>query len=200
MIVSAKHSFEFCKMNSLNVPFGGLNIVNARGRWYVFTRKRPTITFVRGFEGTKDQLIGHLESPEIARRIVRSECGNRKGVATHHDAFREAIAKRIAASVVKRAAARCIQCDIDSQWIVSQLLTGADRCSLTGLPFDYRPRSKKDGWHKNPFAPSPDRIDRAKGYTPSNVRMILSSLNIAINEWGLDHFKELAVFVAARAR
>ncbi|WP_071832992.1 hypothetical protein [Pararhizobium antarcticum] len=156
------------------------------------TRGKPSITFVRGFSGTRDELNEHLQSPDIANWIVKSGCGNRKGEATHVDPFRLAVAKRVIISCKKRAAERQIGFDLSADWMYSELLRQNDRCQLTGMPFDYRPRVRKDDWHKNPFAPSPDRIDRREGYVASNVRIVLTSVNIAINEWGLDHFKAVS--------
>ena len=179
-------------MDSTSVPFGGLNIVLSRGKWYVMTRKKPTTTFIRGFVGSRQDVVELLHRPDIAERIVKAECGNRKGVSTHRDAFRDAVAKRVSVSCRKRAAERDIEYSLSQDWFYDQLLLSGDKCSITGLPFDYRPRSKKDGWHKNPYAPSPDRIDRSVGYTPRNVRIVLASVNIAINEWGLDHLKIIA--------
>jgi len=55
----------------------------------------------------------------------------------------------------------------------------AGYCQLTGLPFDFMPTNKT---HKNPHAPSLDRIDSQKGYTKENCRVVLSAVNDALGE------------------
>ena len=65
-------------------------------------------------------------------------------------------------------------------------------CELTGLPFDLQYYSEAKN---NPYAPSLDRIDsKNKNYTPDNVRLVLSFINIAINDLGLE--KALPIFKA----
>jgi hypothetical protein len=71
---------------------------------------------------------------------------------------------------------------ISWDWIVNKLKNG--KCELTKLPFDLTP-SKKG--HANPYAPSLDRINsKNKDYTPENTRVVLHSVNMAINEHELD--------------
>jgi len=45
------------------VPLEGLNIVNARGRWYVYPRGGGP-ALVKGFVGTRKELIAYFASPE----------------------------------------------------------------------------------------------------------------------------------------
>jgi hypothetical protein len=57
-------------------------------------------------------------------------------------------------------------------------------CEITGLPFDLKPPK---GTRHNPYSPSLDRIDsRNKDYSPDNVRVVLTAVNIAIGEYGLE--------------
>lgn len=49
------------------------------------------------------------------------------------------------------------------------------RCAITGLPFDLINQSGRAG--PQPFSPSLDRIDPAKGYVPGNVRFVLHCVN-----------------------
>jgi hypothetical protein len=53
------------------------------------------------------------------------------------------------------------------------------KCQLTGLSFDFQ---SAETTHKNPYAPSLDRIDSQKGYTKENVRVVLSAVNDALGE------------------
>ena len=63
------------------------------------------------------------------------------------------------------------------------------KCELTGLPFDLStPQNTKN----NPYSPSLDRIDsKNKNYTPENTRVVLSAVNMALNEFGLEVMKPI---------
>ena len=63
-------------------------------------------------------------------------------------------------------------------------------CALSGIPFDWSKVETKKRVNKD--APSLDRIDSSKGYTKDNVRLITYHLNLALNSFGLEAFKELA--------
>ena len=76
-----------------------------------------------------------------------------------------------------------IDFSLDEQWLVSKFKEQENRCSLTGLEFDFN-HGKGLYRTKNPYAPSLDRIDCLKGYTEDNVRLICSCVNIALNDWG----------------
>jgi len=72
---------------------------------------------------------------------------------------------------------------IDIDWIVRRIERGT--CALTGLPFSL---SATEEHSAHPFAPSLDRIDNAcKDYSPENTRVILHSVNSAMNEYGVEH-------------
>ena len=71
--------------------------------------------------------------------------------------------------------------DITEAWLVKKLKKGT--CEFTGLPFDFGPPPK--GFSKNPYSPSLDRINsKDKSYSPENVRVVLSLVNLALNEFG----------------
>lgn len=52
-------------------------------------------------------------------------------------------------------------------------------CSVTGLPLLW----KWDGTGKNPWAPSIDRIDNSRGYTPDNIRVVCWIFNLSKSTW-----------------
>lgn len=55
------------------------------------------------------------------------------------------------------------------------------RCAVSGLPFD----TDLPGHNlRNPFGPSIDRLDCAKGYTPDNIRIVCVIVNLALNSFG----------------
>lgn len=68
--------------------------------------------------------------------------------------------------------------NITAEWIEKKLNNGA--CELTGLQFDFKPTNKTA---YNAYAPSLDRINSTKGYTKSNVRVVLVSVNLALNQY-----------------
>lgn len=72
-----------------------------------------------------------------------------------------------------------LEMNITANWIDQKLIQGV--CELTGLRFDFNPSEK---YFVNPYSPSIDRIDSEKGYTQDNVRMVLSSVNAALGEYG----------------
>ena len=49
------------------------------------------------------------------------------------------------------------------------------------------------GSRQNPFGPSLDRKDSAKGYTMDNARVVAWGLNCALNDFGEDVFSEIAM-------
>lgn len=69
------------------------------------------------------------------------------------------------------------------------------RCAVTALPFSYE---RKAGWKKAPFAPTVDRIDRDRGYTFSNCRIVCHAVNVGMNEWGEEVFRTVAAALANR--
>lgn len=56
----------------------------------------------------------------------------------------------------------------------------AGTCPRTGFKFDLSPHAEH---HRNPFSPSIDRIDGAKGYVKGNIQIVCSWYNIAKNEY-----------------
>ena len=71
---------------------------------------------------------------------------------------------------------------LTKDWLEQKIKAGF--CELSGLPFDL---SFDTEFTHNPNAPSIDRIDCNKGYTPENCRVVLWSLNHALSEYGLDY-------------
>ena len=68
------------------------------------------------------------------------------------------------------------------------------RCALSGLQFDLR--SVGSGKARRPFAPSLDRIDSTGGYTQDNVRLVCQAVNFALNAYGEDVFRDIAIGTA----
>lgn len=54
----------------IRVRLVGLNITKARGRWYVYPRKGGE-ALIKGFEGTRAQLLEHMEQPDFIQTYNR---------------------------------------------------------------------------------------------------------------------------------
>lgn len=72
-------------------------------------------------------------------------------------------------------------------------------CSLTGL--DFLDTQVGTGKARRPYAPSLDRIDSRAPYSRANCRLVLASVNFALNSFGDDVFERITdAAVAARQR
>lgn len=90
-------------------------------------------------------------------------------------------ARNMANSAKVRAGRKGIEITIDAGFIENLFVLQDHKCCLTGIEFDLK---DCEGLRRNPMSPSLDRIDNRRGYTPDNVRLILTCVNIALNEWG----------------
>lgn len=70
-------------------------------------------------------------------------------------------------------------------------------CAVSGLPFAFD--FDREGNHSyNPYGMSVDRLDCSKGYTPRNVRLVLTAVNFGLNDWGDEIYLRIARAVVAR--
>lgn len=72
-----------------------------------------------------------------------------------------------------------ITSDLTIEWIEEKV--ARDECERTGIPFSDNLDLTAS---KDPFAPSLDRIDPAKGYTKDNVQVVCTIYNLAKSDWG----------------
>jgi len=90
----------------------------------------------------------------------------------------------------KRAKSKKLDCLLTKKWFEEKLKNG--KCELSGIKFDLNTSRTS---RSNPFAPSPDRIDITKGYTPENTRLVLNLINAALSDWGeVPFFKVIEAF------
>lgn len=96
-------------------------------------------------------------------------------------------AASIARSVYHRAAKIGVTFDLTKEWVEERLSSG---CAITGLPFSF------SFGGRGAYSPSVDRIDSSLGYTSSNCRLVLWSVNSALGTWGLEVFRPIADAIA----
>lgn len=79
--------------------------------------------------------------------------------------------------------------DLSLDWLLELAENQDFRCAVTGIPFFTECDSSSA---RNPFWPSVDRIDCAKGYTKDNVRIVIFALNVMLMDWGPEVFERVA--------
>ena len=82
----------------------------------------------------------------------------------------------------QRAKAKGLPFNLDAHRAKLQSVMDQGVCQMTGIPFDML---GKQTWN----SPSLDRIVPSKGYTISNVRVVLFSLNVMMHDWGVETVK-----------
>lgn len=158
-----------------------LHRVSARGRRYVYVRG-TNIAVVKGFTGTNEEL-----EEAISRGV--HEYLNRGHI--HLNKLREAAATSLHRRTLGRARTKGKMYALSVE-IISQMLAEAqDKCTLTGVAFDYNEKDEDDQWLRRPFSASLDRLDNRRGYELDNVRLVCTCVNIAIGEWGLENFASI---------
>lgn len=80
---------------------------------------------------------------------------------------------------------------ITKEWVLERLEAG--HCEVTGVPFVFL-------HERHPHAPSLDRRDPSKGYTPENTRLVTTHLNVALNSWRDEQLEVLSIAFLRRRR
>lgn len=101
--------------------------------------------------------------------------------------------RKAAHSLKQGARARNIVVGIDKDDLIGLHIKQRGRCSLTGLPMNYK---KKEG-SKNHAAPSCDRIDSRGNYVLGNIQIVLRIVNIMKTDLPQDMFLELCERISA---
>jgi hypothetical protein len=139
----------------------------------------------------KVRLPGRPGDAEFERVYTEAVAAPVSMVADPRVAHFRPLLRRLLGKARSRAAERALPYSLTLTWSLDRLERQRFRCALTGLPFRLDPVPGSD-WTKNPYQPSFDRIDCALGYEPANVRLVLSAVNFALNEWGESVFAEIA--------
>lgn len=92
-----------------------------------------------------------------------------------------------------RAARTGREFDLTSEWLLEKMQAGV--CEVAGIRLDLG----KDGDSRfNPWGPSIDRIDSARGYTQDNCRLVCWIYNMAKAEWSDEVVMTLAKALAKK--
>ena len=117
---------------------------------------------------------------ELATRLAdEASAAQRHGVGRNslHRVLRKSFK-----NASERARKRGMDFSITFEAIFEMVTANDMRCAISGVRFSME---QKEGGHvRQPFAPSIDRISCSEGYAPGNVRVVLTAVNYAMNEWG----------------
>lgn len=137
-----------------------------------------------------------LKSQERYRPELNPEryAKNRDKYLERKNAYSKTIRGRLTTllySAKTRADKNNLDYQLDLEWLLSLYQEQEGCCLLTGikLQFDSHHGGKR---HVKPFSPSLDKIDPAKGYTKENTRLVCAFINLAINNFGEETFKQVA--------
>lgn len=89
----------------------------------------------------------------------------------------------------QRAQRKGISFGLSADWFRKTMESQGGKCAVTGIPMTL----KADNSPKSPYQVSVDRIDHKLGYEPSNCRLVILAVNLAMNVWGEEVFREIAV-------
>ena len=99
--------------------------------------------------------------------------------------------RKLISSSKRRSEKKGYKFNLNDEWFKEKLKDQDNKCLLTDIKFDFGTGSNE--YHRNPFAPSIDRIDSSLGYVKSNCRIVISFINIAINEYPDDLFTRVSI-------
>lgn len=80
--------------------------------------------------------------------------------------------------------------DFDLNWLIEQYNKQNGRCLLTNIPFSLDRNTDGKRFYR-PYSPSLDKINAKGDYTKDNVRLVLTAVNIALNQWGEDVYENV---------
>lgn len=72
------------------------------------------------------------------------------------------------------------------------------KCRITDLPMELENNIAYCRNSRNLFGPSLDRVDNNKGYRQDNIQLTLTAVNLGLNHWGLEVFRETVVSIAQK--
>lgn len=108
----------------------------------------------------------------------------------------ELFLKEMLGHAKKNAKARDLPFSITLDDLKRLALVDNGMCSMTGIRYEYGIAEEANKAHirrKRIWAPSIDRIKSEHGYEPWNIRIVCVAVNIAMQEFGSDVLKKIAV-------
>jgi hypothetical protein len=100
-----------------------------------------------------------------------------------------AFAAEWAPRLVRSARAKNPGTDIDTAWLCRLWGDAPPRCQVSGHPFTAE--RVEQAIVKHPFAPSLDQKEPGRGYRRTNVRVVCTIVNFAMNQWGDRYLREI---------
>lgn len=170
------------------------HIVKSKGRTYCYAwRGGPRLSTVPGHPGFEVERAA-------AQFPVTVAAGKRKRRLPYAQlvSIEAAVAAAIG-NAKQRAKRKSLPFDLTVSAVLKRISDAGGACEVSGVPFapSYDPGGK---YAHNPFGISLDRIEAAKGYTLDNIRVVITAVNLAINQWGIDAFYAIAEEVAYRRK
>jgi hypothetical protein len=166
------------------------------------TRHGKKVLYFRRGQGSRVRMPNDINSPDFIQlyeQLLDRQGGiiTTRGVGLMRSNYiKDMLVQKIKAAVVRdRRLGR--EADIDLSWALNQIAIQNHACALTGIAFQYQ--GLRNG-RLNPYSPSLDRIDNARGYEKANVRIVLSAINLMILDWGDDVFDKVAGAYIANKR
>ena len=142
--------------------------------------KKPSDFSKTGWKGTYRKIC------KECRNILAKEWrDSRKGTAAHK-------AQELVRGAKERAKKKGLPFNLTTKWAEAILENGY--CQLSGLPFDLN--STPRAWN----CPSLDQIMPGGGYTVSNTRIVLFSVNTGCGTWGENTLLRVALSITEKRR
>lgn len=145
-------------------------------------------------EKEKKVIKKYLEKRKIENPNYYKEQYKRTKEKSHNKYEKSAIKhlfrlKRLLTGAKTRAKKSKLEIDIDIEFLIELWDKYDGKCCLTGIPFNLSVEARKIGYTYDPYSPSIDKINPFKGYTKDNVRLVCTSINLGMNQFGQENFE-----------
>lgn len=164
------------------------------------TRHGRRVYYYRAGRGARVRLPDTIGSPEFSAALKMSRERDAlallsRPVPIGRPSFKKTQRQKVGAVLEsalrgarQRAKKRGVPFDIDLDWALGTVELQGFKCQLSSIPF-YMDCTASSKIH--PFTPSFDRIEPAKGYVRSNVRIVVYAINVMLFDWGPEVFERV---------
>ena len=97
--------------------------------------------------------------------------------------------KQMFRTAKKNAKSRGIEFNLTIEDLNALFEKSNGKCNLTGIKFSM----EKSNYRMPPWIPSLDRINSDLGYSVNNCRLVCCAVNLALNQFGFDVLKKIAI-------